>query len=616
MKTVEFVSSLRRQGISLWVEGNTLRYTAPKGMITSTLKAELAQRKNEVLEFLRQSHPDISNLTLAPKTVQAELTARPAFTPPRSPTEELLANIWAQVLGAERVGIHDNFFDLGGDSLLILEVIAKGSQAGLRFTPRQLMLHQTIAELAELEHPATALAEAELVTGPVPLLMDQFIFLLYPSQGHILNPHHRNIALLLEIHERLNPGLLEQAVRQIVAHHAALSTRFVFEGASWQASIAFPDEAIRLICIDLSELPTTEQAVAIEMAAGNLQASLNLSNGPLLRVTLFILEADEPNRLLIIAHHNVVDAFSREILKEDLLEVYGQLRRGEPPRLPPQTTSVKRLAEYLDHHMRSVTYQELDYWRSLDWKLTTYLPVDYPIQKDNAQEISCQTLRKSLPTEETKILLGALSKATPLFDVLLTALVQTISGWSGKEWVTVFLVESGRNISLPESENLDLSRTVGNLTTQSLLCLKAERPESPINPLLSIQEQLRRIPNRGRGYYWLRHLGKETGQELVPKVFPELVFNYLGWLKGGSTELGPVRRARESNGFGVPLETPVWCLIDCRAALIDESLNLTWRYSQDVHKATTIEGLANDFLKRLQDLSVYSRVSTKSIAQS
>ena len=128
-----------------------------------------------------------------------------AVTPPRTPAEHVLAAIWADVLRLERVGIHDNFFDLGGDSILSIQVVARANQAGLRLTPRQLFQHQTVAGLAAVAGSAPVVeAEQGIVSGPVPLTPIQRWFF----ERDLPDPQHWNQALLLEVrlpHRRRAP---------------------------------------------------------------------------------------------------------------------------------------------------------------------------------------------------------------------------------------------------------------------------------------------------------------------------------------------------------------------------------------------------------------------------
>src|SRR5262249_15937244 len=153
--------------------------------------------------------------------------------------EQTQAEIWSQVLGVDRVGVYDNFFELGGDSIISIQAVARAGQAVLRLTPRQLFQHQNIAELAGVAETFTLIeAEQTVVSGPLPVTPIQRWFF----EQNLPNPHHFNQAILLEIHQALNASLLESVIKQLLAHHDALRTRFKPEEAGWKQEIASLDE--------------------------------------------------------------------------------------------------------------------------------------------------------------------------------------------------------------------------------------------------------------------------------------------------------------------------------------------------------------------------------------
>ena len=162
-----------------------------------------------------------------------------SYTAPRTAIEETLARIWKEVLGVEKVGVTDNFFALGGDSILSIQVVGRARQHGLMITPRQLFEHQTLAALAVVAETGIAAAQAVsaeqgAVSGDVPLTPIQRWFFDLP----LPNPHHWNQSILLEARSILDPDLLEQAVVRLVAHHDALRMRFAKTDSAVHAETA------------------------------------------------------------------------------------------------------------------------------------------------------------------------------------------------------------------------------------------------------------------------------------------------------------------------------------------------------------------------------------------
>ena len=179
-----------------------------------------------------------------------------AFVAPRTSIESVLADIWSQVLRIEQVGVHDRFFELGGDSILSIQVIAKASKAGLRLTLKQIFQHQTIAELALVAETATQPRfEQGLVMGDVPLTpIQQWFF-----EQDYADRHHWNQARLFELRQDLDAALLERAIQQLVVHHDALRLRFRQEDAGWTQFNAGSAEAVKLTLVDLAETSEEKQ---------------------------------------------------------------------------------------------------------------------------------------------------------------------------------------------------------------------------------------------------------------------------------------------------------------------------------------------------------------------
>ena len=250
------------------------------------------------------------------------------FAAPTTAIEEALARIWQGVLRLPAVGVHDNFFEIGGDSILSIQIVARAQQAGVRLTPRQLFQHPTIAELATVVgRGVVAAAEQGPVVGPVPLTPIQRWWL----EDDPVDPHHDDQAFLLELRDPMDPAALAGAVSDLLDHHDALRLRLARTEAGFAQTIAAPGGPVPFERADLSGLPEAEQGAAIERAARETQASLDLAAGPLVRVVLFDLGA-APSRLLLVVHHLAVDGVSWRILLDDLWNACERRRLRPRPR--------------------------------------------------------------------------------------------------------------------------------------------------------------------------------------------------------------------------------------------------------------------------------------------
>jgi non-ribosomal peptide synthase protein (TIGR01720 family) len=605
MEVAELVAHLRDIAVHLWVDGDDLRYTAPKGALTQDLRAELVERKAEILAFLRARDLAVEAAAPSPRTGEDELGPVETYVAPRTPTEETLAEIWAKVLGIKQVGIHDNFFELGGDSFMGMQVIAMANQAGLRLAPPMILEHQTIAELAAVQGTVLPVqAEQGLVTGPVPLLgIQQRVFLETTA-----NPDYWTISSLFEVPQTIDPVLLKQTMQNLLAHHDALRTRFVREESGWrQFIIGLQEEAFTYV--DISELAVAEQRAAIETAAIDVQHSLNLSAGPLLRAVLFHLGAYHPGRLLIVVHHLVADGASASILLEDFQNVYKQLARGERVQLPLKTTSVKQWTERLGAYAQSAELrQELDYWLNLPWEQIPSLPIDHPGGRNRSIKASRRIVAASLSIEETIALRQVLrTYNAQVIEVLLMALTQALTQWTGGRWIQTQVTDSGRHV-IPNAYDIDLSRTVGDLVLERFVILERKEADNPGDALKSIQEQLRRIPNRGLGFNLLLRCSRDAKaiEKLQPLLRNDVVINYLGsWSQQWDSESIFLRRASEPTGPPESPQNPIIYPVECPAFISRGCLTVHWYYSNTLHKRTTIEKVARNFTKALQALITY-----------
>ncbi len=326
-----------------------------------------------------------------PDGARPELSAN--YAAARTPEEETLAGIWAQVLGLKQVGVHDNFFELGGDSILSIQVIARANQAGLRLTPRQLFQAPTVAGLAALAGTARPIqAQQGAVEGPAPLTPIQRWFFEQEQP----DPQHWNQAMLLEVRMGMERPLLEATLGRLLTHHDALRLRFTRAESGWrQVNAGVAEAALPVGWVDLSALPEAQRRPAIEAAAAEAQARLDLSAGPLIYVTYFDLGAGRPGRLLLVVHHLAIDGVSWRVLLEDFQTVYLGLSQGvtgedrEPP-LPPKTTSFLHWAERLAEYAQSeAALAELDYWAAPADGQPPRLPLDIP-GGDNREELGAR----------------------------------------------------------------------------------------------------------------------------------------------------------------------------------------------------------------------------------
>jgi non-ribosomal peptide synthase protein (TIGR01720 family) len=530
-----------------------------------------------------------------------------SFEEPRTPAEKILANIWKQVLGVDLISVYDNFLDLGGDSLLSMRVVDLAKQSGFQLAPHTLLTNPTLADLATtwsaINTPDSP-TQPEIVRGPTPLSMGQYDFF---ADANYIDRQRWNISILFESQPSIPAEFGPPIARELLQHHDALRMRFSLQQGSWHASIAEPDETAPFISFDFSALPEGKRPAVIEQAAEELQSGLHLSAGPLIWLAFFNLGESQPGRLMLVVHHLVSDTVSLTILLEDIQTAYHQLRCGDPIRLPPKTTSVKYWGEHFNaYYSRHETLLlEWNYWRRLLSVPVLSLPADHPRGRVQNTNASTNSLTSTLTSTETFFLLRELPKIykTTAREALLMALVQTITQWSGTEWVTIKVPLSLRKLAFPEAGDIDLSRTVGNFVLHGVLVLQRADTDHPLEALRLLQKQLRQIPNEGLGYSLLARFGTIDQKQSLSPLTPELVFNYLGQTGFPSVDTPSVlRRAQEFAGNVENPRNRFWCLLESMVFLAQSCLTMRWKYSETVYESTTIKNVSENFTETLRAL--------------
>jgi non-ribosomal peptide synthase protein (TIGR01720 family) len=539
-----------------------------------------------------------------------ERTAQPAhsrpnidtpYVAPQTETERTIAQIWQQLLGIEKVGVDDNFFELGGDSVLTIQIIAKTNKAGLRLTPQQVFEHQTIAALAAVAGTGeVVVARQDVVTGAVPLTPVQCWF----TELATTDPHHWNQSLLLETRKPLDASLLKQALASVMAHHDALRMRFTIDESGWRQYNAAFDGQVPFAYHDLSMLPEKEQTATIEAEATEAQASLDLTTGLLLRVSFFDTGPGKPGRLLLIAHHLVMDAISLRFVLEDLATAYEQAARSEPISLPAKTTSFKTWAEMLVEHAQSVDVAgELEYWLAEERQGMFPLPIDVEDGRRLNTEESARTFRVALDVEETRALLQDVPHVyhTQINDVLMTGLALALRHWTDQRPLLVDVEGHGRDAIV---KGTDVTRTVGWFTTIYPVLLELDEGWGVGEALKRIKEELRRLPGRGFSYGLLRYLHQDLKirERLRQAPRAEVSFLYLGQLNEALPESTPFVPAAESRGPTVSPRATRSHLLMISGFVAGGRLQLDWTYSVNVHRAATVERLAESYLQSLRDI--------------
>ena len=566
----------------------------------------------DIREFLQHSLPDYMipadfiALDALPLTSNGKIdtSALPApsgtrgtmsteYTAPKSEVEIILTKIFAGLLKKEKVGIHDNFFELGGDSIMSIQVISRAREQGLFITPLQMFQNQTIAQLALVAQKRKKIvAEQGLLNGDVPLTPIQHFFF----EQRFNNPHHWNQSVLFKIRQKLDPHCLEQTLRALLEHHDALRLRFKHNenNTAYFSTHISSDETLEIT--QLSASTAEEIKEEIENHCLRMQKSLNLSEGPILKVALF--QSDDYDHLAIIIHHLAMDGVSWRILLNDFQQAYTLAAASKDIVLSAKSSSYREWALALINFAKNEALKDLGFWQKMARSISDALPIDFPdgsnLEKDKA-DLSCL-----LDKEHTTLLLTDAHKAyhTEINDLLLTALMRGYGKWSGRRQLLLHVEGHGREHI---DDSIDTSHTIGWFTALYPLMLHLGRAIEAGDQIKEIKEQFHAVPHNGLSYGVLRYLNPDENisSTLKPLDKINVIFNYLGQFDGNDDD-GPFQATDAFQGPDHDAAAQRLAMIEINGQISNGLLRFTFSYSRERYKKSSIQSWADGFMSELK----------------
>ena len=440
------------------------------------------------------------------------------YVEPSGEVEGALAVAWQAVLGLERVGARDNYFDLGGDSMRAIRIASLLQRQGLELRVRHLFQFPTVESLAPHVRRLRRIADQSAVVGPVTPTPTQADFLETVSPGR---RHHFGQSAMLHAPGGFDAEALSAVFAKLYEHHDALRLRLRPDTLT-----LFNEDATAPPRLDVYDLRgEADPAAALASKAEEAQASLNVEAGPLIRAALFRLP--DGDRLLLALHQLVVDDLSWRILFEDIRTLYRQHADGEPLALPRKTDSFKAWTERLVEYANSAEFlAERDYWERVE---ATTVP---PIERDGGDGVGHvadeQAVSFALTAEETELLLTRVNNAfnTETRDILLSALGLAAAGSFGHARIAVAVEGHGREAAVPD---VDVDRTVGWFASVYPVVLDLSDAADPSKLIKGVKETMRRVPHHGIGHGLLKRLTRPEHRRGVRfGLRPQITFNYRG----------------------------------------------------------------------------------------
>jgi non-ribosomal peptide synthase protein (TIGR01720 family) len=519
--------------------------------------------------------------------------AASTYVAPRTPTETLLAAVWCEVLRLDAVGIHDNFFALGGDSILSLQVIGRARAAGLSLTLNDLMEHATVADLSDLCARASqvALTDARGSSGTLTPVQSWFFDLALDDRNHF------NQAIRLELAPDVDVGLFRRAVAELLARHPAFRLRFKPDPGGWHSETATDAELPPLQLVDLSSLGHHEALEAIETHADRYHRMLDIESGPLAQLALFAL-GSHPPQLVFVTHHLIVDGVSWRILLEDLEHIYLALsRRGGPGTpLPPSATVHEWVGGLTAWSTQTDFVAAVGSWTQPGRHAVAAVPVDHRLDVLTP----AATVVESLDAARTTALVH-FARSGRTQHVMLAALATTLAEWTGAGSVLFDLEGHGREAA---PVDVDVSRTVAWCTAIFPVVLTVNPAAGWDVVLSAVEEQMQAVPFAGIPFGVGRYLSADRALAAALADIParHVCFNYLGQLDlviarsqlfrpaaGGS---GQARSERAKRPYPIELN----CYVRGGRLLAE------WTYDPGLHRPATIQRVSGRFMTALREI--------------
>ncbi|MFE6281176.1 amino acid adenylation domain-containing protein [Streptomyces sp. NPDC057877] len=487
--------------------------------------------------------PELANGKLDRAALPApDFSALSSGRPPATPVEEALCAVFAEVLGLERVGVDDDFFVLGGDSIVAMQLVGRARAAGVRISPRLVFRHRTVAALGAVAASATAAGPRteDDGTGSVPLT--PVMHWLRELGGPFASYHQ---AAVVRTPAELDLPGLTGVLQALADRHDMLRATLVRPaGGDWSLHVppvGAVDAAGWLERVDVAGLDAGALAATVREHAHAARALLDPDAGVMVRAVWFDA-GGAPGRLLLMAHHLVVDGVSWRVLLPDLAAAWRDVRAGRAARLDPVETSFARWSRLLAELAREPA-------REAEWEDWTAVldgepfPLDRRPDPDRDTAATRREVVLRLPADRTGPLLSTVPAAfgAGVDDVLLAALALAFADWRRRQGgaetsLLVDLEGHGRAAELAGDE-VDLSRTVGWFTSVHPVRLDAGPLDlaSAFAGGAEAEEAVRRVrehrgslPANGVGHGLLRYLNPRTRDVLAAFEPARVEFNYLG----------------------------------------------------------------------------------------
>ena len=518
------------------------------------------------------------------------------YVAPRTTEEKVLADVWKTLLNHEEIGVTSKFFTLGGDSIKAIQVVSRLKKIGYTLSVKHILSAPILEDMASHMTTVVKKIDQHAVVGNIALTPIQSHFF---ADKNVKEPHHFNQSILIKSSNQLDNALLEKCLQQLVNHHDALRMTFTENaGNITQFNQKAGVQSYSLNVYDLRQNGALEAQISEMTAIANeLQSSINLENGPLVRVGNFRLK--DGDYIALIIHHLIIDGISWRILLEDLSTLYNLAENGKKLVLPSKTDSYQEWSKALTNHaLNGISSKEQDYWKGLTATEIPALPTDH---ENTSNEKTSAEVTFQLNKEFTNILQTKAHSVfnTEINDILLTSLGLAIKDVLKVDRTVINMEGHGREEFI---DGIDITRTIGWFTSLFPFILDVT-DGSDLKNLIKVKESLRNIPNKGIGYGMLKYLKKENFKH---ELTPEIEFNYLGdfgnELSSESNEVPQFQYVSDSIGNNISKENTDDITLNISGIMVNNQLELNLFYYKEDYDQETVEKLWNAYKYHLENI--------------
>ncbi|PTX61370.1 non-ribosomal peptide synthase protein (TIGR01720 family)/amino acid adenylation domain-containing protein [Kordia periserrulae] len=521
-------------------------------------------------------------------------TIEETYVAPTTAEEKAFTEVLRTVLKRDKVGIKDNFYNMGGDSIKSIQIVSKLKQSGFTIKVEEILRNPIVEDVAKLLRKEVRIIDQSAVSGEVILTPIQEKFF-----AEMRVPSHFNQSVMLKSEEAIHEGIVTKVMHDLVTHHDALRMRYHHENGKWtQYNEAIAANHVEITSHDVSE--TAHPLQEMGTIGDSLQSSINLENGPLCKVAIFKLK--DSYRIAFIVHHLVIDGVSWRILLEDFITLYTAYHTNQTVVLPQKTDSFQYWAAQQQAYANSTKIQnEIKYWEKT---CAQEIPAFY-VEFEHEEKPT--PVRKTASTQLDASVTDAVKTKihnvyhTEVNDILITGLGLALKDVFGQEKCVIEMEGHGREDIV---ENIDVSRTIGWFTTMFPYVLEVPFDNAE-RQLVHVKDSLRNIPNKGIGYGMLHYLSNTK----LPEIAPAILFNYLGDFGSSVGDTNTENNtnalfeyASEYAGNSIDANNNWKSHLEVSGMIASDQLNLSITYDASEYSAEKINSLLAAFERHITQL--------------